>query len=117
MTITVATRADVRAMKLRRFMSISVEIVTAMPNMPGNLGVRITNTGLAWFTLTAWSDAAALDRFMLSDLHRRAMSETARLTRGTAFARIDTDAPFDDIPWDLVKAELAVQRTSRPLDT
>lgn len=112
MTITVATRADVRLTQLRRFMPISVEIVTAMPSMPGNRGVRITNSGLAWFTLTAWNAAAALDGFVVSDLHRRAMNETKRLTRGTAFARLDTDVPFDDIHWDLVKAELAVQRTS-----
>lgn len=117
MTITVATRADVRPTQLHRFMSISVKIVTSIPTMPGNLGVRITNRGLAWFTLTAWHDAAALDTFVLSDLHRRAMHEVEQLTRGTAFARIDTDVAFDSIHWDLVKTELRRQRTSGPPGT
>ena len=52
MTITIATRADVRAAQLHRFVSISVHIVNSMPTLPGNLGMRTTNSGLAWFTLT-----------------------------------------------------------------
>jgi quinol monooxygenase YgiN len=107
MTITVATRADVRLTKLHRFVPISVGIVSAMPEMPGNLGVRVTNSGLAWFTLTAWKDQAALDGFIHSDRHRRAMQAVDQLTNRTAFARIDIDVPFEAIEWDHVKAELA----------
>jgi quinol monooxygenase YgiN len=107
MTITVATRADVRASQLRRFVSISIDIVNSMPAMPGNLGVRFTDDGLAWFTLTAWRDQAALDRFVRSERHRRAMQATEQLTHGTAFARIDTDTPFREIEWQHVKDRLA----------
>lgn len=54
---------------------------------PGNLGVRISNRGLVWYTLTAWHDTAALDAFVTSERHRHAMRAVDQLTRNTAFAR------------------------------
>lgn len=65
MTITIATRADVRSEQLDRFLTISADIVGSMLTVPGNLGVRITNADLAWFTLTAWADRAALEAFVV----------------------------------------------------
>ena len=112
MTITIATRADVRVGQLHRFISMSVQIVNSMTTMPGNLGVRTTNSGLAWFTLTAWRDQTALEQFIHSDRHRRAMEAVDQLTHGTAFARIDTDMPFETIQWDHVKDQLARNRTA-----
>jgi len=83
MTITAATCADMRPTQLDRLVSISVSIVNSMATTPGNLGVRTTNSGLVWFTLTAWSDATALETFIYCDRHRRAMEEVDELTRGT----------------------------------
>jgi quinol monooxygenase YgiN len=112
MTITIATRADVRAAQLHRFVSMSVQIVNSMTTMPGNLAVRTTNSGLSWFTLTAWRDQTALDEFIHSERHRRAMEAVDQLTHRTAFARIDTDVPFELIPWRRVRNELVRNRTS-----
>jgi quinol monooxygenase YgiN len=99
MSIIVATRADARASKFDTFFSISVDIVNAMSDTPGNLGVRINNQGLVWFTLTAWASSAALDAFVFGDRHREAMEAVDELTHSTAFARVHTDLSFDQIPW------------------
>ena len=107
MSLIVATRADARARQLTRFVAISAGIVNAMPDTPGNLGVRISNRGLVWYTLTAWHDTAALDAFVTSERHRHAMRAVDQLTRNTAFARIDTDVPFEQIPWDDVRSRLS----------
>jgi quinol monooxygenase YgiN len=102
MSLTIATRADIRPAAFDRFVSMSIDIVNSTPSMPGNLGVRFTNRDLAWFTLTAWSDEAALDGFLRSERHRRAVEAVDQLTRATAFARLDGDQPFHSIEWDFV---------------
>jgi hypothetical protein len=84
MTITIATRADVRQTELDRFVQMSIDIVNSIPAMTGNLGVRHTNSGLSWFTLTAWSDRTILSTFSAC---RLALSSTTLCLRRWNVAR------------------------------
>ncbi|MDX2221630.1 MAG: hypothetical protein SFV21_02710 [Rhodospirillaceae bacterium] len=78
----------------------------------GCLGVELRHHDGAWWTLTAWRDAAAMRGFMLSGDHRTAMPRLTNWCDEAAVARFEPNG--DEMPsWEVAEDVLMRQgRTS-----
>lgn len=89
--------------KLPKFMFVSNLIFKQAKNAPGNKGMKSSNKGLQFFTLTLWDDEKSLMDFMLSGNHREAMKVIRDYSNDYGSARWET---ISMPSWDEAYSEL-----------
>lgn len=82
----------------RRFIAASGTVAESLPDQPGYLGhsLRTSVLGTELWTLTAWTDQAALALFIDSDAHRAGIRAASAVLARARFARFEvarTDLP------------------------
>jgi heme-degrading monooxygenase HmoA len=89
--------------KLPKFMFVSGSVFKQVKNAPGNKGVKSTNKGLQFFTLTLWEDERSIMDFMLSGAHREVMKVIRDYSDDYGSARWEvSEMP----PWDEAHTQL-----------
>lgn len=89
--------------KLPKFMFVSNPVFKQAKNAPGNKGVKSSNKGLQFFTLTLWDDEKSIMDFMLGGSHREVM----RVIRDYSddYGSVRWEVP-EMPPWDEAHARL-----------
>jgi heme-degrading monooxygenase HmoA len=75
----------------RRFLAASGTVAESLPDQPGYLGhsLRVGLLGTELWTLTAWTDAAALALFIDSDAHQAGIRAASPVLAHARFARFE----------------------------
>jgi quinol monooxygenase YgiN len=94
-------------------------VLDAMPAQTGLLGYsfRFEFLGRRAWTMTAWTDEAAMRRFVRSPAHLAAMQRAGTTTAATRFVRLRRPAAAVPLPWSeaiqlLAAAPASTDRTS-----
>ena len=114
--LVVVTEADLGGtwFERRTFWRNVTKVEASLADRPGFIGhaKRTEVFGSKAWTMTVWTDEAAMHAFVTGDVHQRAIAESYPALAGARFARLTVASTDVPVSWDRALAALAADGRS-----